>query len=106
MCIRDRHSKFEALALEYAQQFGLSAPQWFSMPKMVAEQQRKVRPPKGSPGAVCWSSPSYLDADAVQQMRARCESSPMPWVLDWKDLQQLDTEGCARLQTVFKDWSR
>lgn len=101
-----QHSKFEALALEYAQQFGLSAPQWFSMPKMVAEQQRKVRPPKGSPGAVCWSSPSYLDADAVQQMRARCESSPMPWVLDWKDLQQLDTEGCARLQTVFKDWSR
>ncbi len=101
-----QHSKFEALALEYAQQFGLSAPQWFSMPKMVAEQQRKVRPPKGSPGAVCWSSPSYLDADAVQQMRARCESSPMPWVLDWKDLQQLDTEGCARLQAVFKDWSR
>ncbi|MDL5031457.1 hypothetical protein QRD43_06010 [Pelomonas sp. APW6] len=101
-----QQSKFEALALEYAQQFGLSAPQWFSMPKMVAEQQRKVRPPKGSPGAVCWSSPAYLDADAVQQMRARCESSPMPWVLDWKDLQQLDTEGCARLQTVFKDWSR
>ena len=101
-----QQSKFEALALDYAQQFGLSAPQWFSMPKMVSEQQRKVRPPKGSPGAVCWSAPAYLDADAVQQMRSRCESSPMPWVLDWKDLQQLDTEGCARLQAVFKDWSR
>ncbi|MBB2487258.1 hypothetical protein H5407_18650 [Mitsuaria sp. WAJ17] len=101
-----QQSKFEALALEYAQQFGLSAPQWFSMPKMVAELQRKVRPPKGSPGAVCWSAPAYLDADAVQQMRSRCESSPMPWVLDWKDLQQLDTEGCAKLQSVFKDWSK
>ncbi|MGM9514897.1 hypothetical protein ACS5PK_11650 [Roseateles sp. DB2] len=101
-----QQGKFEALAVEYAQQFGLSAPQWFSMPKLVAEQQRKVRPPKGSPGAVCWSAPAYLDADAVQQMRSRCESSPMPWVLDWKDLQQLDTEGCAKLQAVFKDWSR
>lgn len=101
-----QQNKFEALALEYAQQFGLSAPQWFSMPKMVAEQQRKVRPPKGSPGAVCWSAPTYLDADAVQQMRSRCESSPMPWVLDWKDLQQLDAEGCAKLQAVFKDWSK
>lgn len=101
-----QQSKFEALAVEYAQQFGLSAPQWFSMPKLVAEQQRKVRPPKGSPGAVCWSAPAYLDADAVQQMRSRCESSPMPWVLDWKDLQQLDAEGCAKLQSVFKDWSR
>jgi len=101
-----QQSKFEALALEYAQQFGLSAPQWFSMPKMVAEQQRKVRPPKGSPGAVCWAAPAYLDADAVQQMRSRCESSPMPWVLDWKDLQQLDAEGCAKLQGVFKDWSK
>ncbi len=101
-----QQGKFESLALDYAQQFGLSAPQWFSMPKMVAEQQRKVRPPKGSPGAVCWSAPAYLDAEAVQQLRARCESSPMPWVLDWKDLQQLDTEGCARLQAVFKDWSK
>ena len=29
--------KFESLALDYAQQFGWSAPQWFSMPKLVAE---------------------------------------------------------------------
>ncbi|MEO8125389.1 MAG: hypothetical protein ABI633_15175, partial [Burkholderiales bacterium] len=28
--------KFEGLALEYAQQFGWSAPQWFSLPKLVA----------------------------------------------------------------------
>ena len=32
-----QQQKFESLALDYAQQFGWSAPQWFSMPRLVAE---------------------------------------------------------------------
>src|SRR5439155_16596186 len=35
--------KFEALANEYAQQFGWSAPQWFSLPKLVAEAAAEER---------------------------------------------------------------
>ncbi|MBC8057560.1 MAG: hypothetical protein H7Y61_13375, partial [Rhizobiales bacterium] len=36
--------KFESLALDYAQQFGWSAPQWFSLPKLVAEAASEDRP--------------------------------------------------------------
>jgi len=101
-----QQAQFEALALEYAQQFGLSAPQWFSMPKMVAEMQRKVRPARGKASAVSWSAPAYLDAEAVELLRKRSSSMPLPWVLDWKDLEQLDTEGCAKLNDLFREWSK
>jgi hypothetical protein len=32
-----QQQRFESLALDYAQQFGWSAPQWYSLPKLVAE---------------------------------------------------------------------
>ena len=32
-----QQSKFEALAMDYLQRFGWSAPQWYSLPRMVAE---------------------------------------------------------------------
>src|SRR6202008_3998297 len=36
--------KFESLALDYAQQFGWSAPQWYSLPRLVAEAASEDRP--------------------------------------------------------------
>lgn len=101
-----QQAKFEHLATDYAQQFGLSSPQWFSMPKMVAEAVKQERTPRGKAGGVSWASPDYLDAEAVLQMRTRCENLPMPWVLDWQSLRQIDTEGCARLREVFKSWAQ
>ena len=35
-----QQAKFEALALDYARQFGWSAPQWFSLPQLVADAQQ------------------------------------------------------------------
>ena len=52
-----QQGKFESLALDYAQQFGWSAPQWFSMPKLVAEAATDERPNtariEGQVGWVC-----------------------------------------------------
>ena len=61
--------KFESLAMDYAQQFGWSAPQWFSMPKMVAEAASEERPSSARiDGQVGWVAPSYLDADSVAKL--------------------------------------
>lgn len=101
-----QQAKFEALALDYAQQFGLSAPQWFSLPKLVAEAALNQRRPMGQAGGVCWAAPEYLEAEAVSQLAARCQNLPMPWVLDWAALRQLDTEACAKLRDLFRQWAR
>lgn len=100
-----QQAKFERLANEYAQQFGLSSPQWFSLPQLVADAAKQERAPRGKAGSVSWTCPDYLDAEAVLQMRTRCENLPLPWVLDWQALRQIDTEGCARLREVFRQWS-
>ena len=98
-------AKFEALALNYAQSFDLSAPQWFSMPKLVADAVKSVRPPMGKASGVGWTALEYLAADDVAQLEKRCQNLPMPWVLDWTPLKQIDTEACAELRQLFRRWA-
>ena len=100
--------KFESLALDYAQQFGWSAPQWFSMPRMVAEAASEERAPSNSriEGQVGWVCPDYVDADAVARLSSQSLQMPLPWVFDWSALKGIDTEGAARLSELFRNWIR
>jgi len=98
-------TKFEALAPDYVEQFGLSAPQWFSMPKQVAEGLKSVRAPMGRAGGVSWAAPATLEPSHVQQLQSRCENLPMPWVLDWTPLKSIELEACTALRQLFRQWA-
>ncbi len=100
-----QHHKFESLALDYAQQFGWSAPQWFSMPKLVAEAASEERPSSSRiEGQVGWVCPTYLDADGVAKLSSLALQMPLPWVFDWSALKGIDAEACARLSELFRSW--
>jgi len=99
-------SKFEALALEYAQLFGRSAPQYYSLPRLVAEGLRHERPQRGAPGGVCWTSPELLDDAGVQKMRTQCANQPMPWVLDWRALSRIDETAAEPLRLLLQEWAK
>ncbi|MDQ6627131.1 MAG: hypothetical protein M3Z29_01575 [Pseudomonadota bacterium] len=97
--------KFESLALDYAQQFGWSAPQWFSMPKLVAEAVGDERPSSARiDGQVGWVCPDYLDADAVAKLASISLQMPLPWVFDWGALETIDAEASGRLSELFRSW--
>jgi hypothetical protein len=99
--------KFESLALDYAQQFGWSAPQWFSMPKLVAEAASNADDrPKTSriDGQVGWVCPEFVDSDAVAKLRSQTLQMPLPWVFDWASLRNIDAEACARMSELFRSW--
>ncbi len=97
--------KFESLAIDYAQQFGWSAPQWFSMPKLVAEAASEERQPRARvDGQVGWLSPVSIDAEAVAKLRSQTLQMPLPWVFDWNALRGIDAEGSARLSELFRSW--
>ncbi len=97
--------KFESLAMDYAQQFGWSAPQWFSMPKLVAEAASEERPASSRiEGQVGWVCPSYLDADSVAKLASLALQMPLPWVFDWSELETIDAEAAGRLSEVFRSW--
>lgn len=101
-------AKFEALAVEYAQAFGLSAPQWFSMPRLVAESaaRQSSRSPMGQSSQVSWTAPALLTADDVAALAKRCETLPMPWVLDWSALDGVEIEAAIALRQQMQTWSR
>ncbi|MCW7537265.1 hypothetical protein OOT46_05290 [Aquabacterium sp. A7-Y] len=104
-----QQAKFESLALDYVHQFGWSAPQWFSLPRMVAEAAAEEAPPTISSkleGQIGWVCPELLDVDAVAQLRSQTLQMPLPWVLDWAPLQSIDAEAAARLSEVFRGWAK
>lgn len=98
--------RFEALAVEYAQQFGLSAPQWFSMPKLVAESARQAgRTPMGKAGQVSWTGPATLSAEDVALLQKRSETLPMPWVFDWGAVDEVQIDAAIQLRQLFRHWA-
>ncbi|MGM9483251.1 hypothetical protein ACS5PN_18795 [Roseateles sp. NT4] len=98
--------KFEALAVEYAQQFGLSAPQWFSMPKLVAESTRQSnRSPMAKASQVSWTAPGTVRAEDVGILQKRSETLPMPWVFDWGALDQIEIEAAIQMRQLFRHWA-
>ena len=98
--------KFEALSLDYAHQFGRSSPQWYSLPKRLADATAEARPDtRGVKGDVGWVSPAQLDVDAVAKLRSVTLQLPLPWVLDWSALLSVDVEAASQLQTLFRQWA-
>ncbi|OYY64364.1 MAG: hypothetical protein B7Y51_04555 [Burkholderiales bacterium 28-67-8] len=97
--------KFERLALVYAQQFGRSAPQWYSMPQQMAEAAGEDQSLRARiEGQVGWISPEWFDLEQVAALRSQTLQMPLPWVLDWSALKGIDTEAAARLSELFRLW--
>ena len=98
--------KFEGLALDYAQQFGWSSPQWFSLPKLVAESAQQDKPrEQRSVGEIGWICPERLDIEAVARLRSLTLQLPLPWVFDWSALQNVEPEAASDLADLFRHWS-
>ena len=104
-----QQQRFESLALDYAQQFGWSAPQWYSLPRLVAEAiaDEPVLPSSSRvPGGdVGWISPPLLDIDAVARLRSQTLQMPLPWIFDWGQLRGIEAEAAMQLSTLFRLWA-
>ena len=105
-----QQQRFESLAMDYARQFGWSAPQWFSLPQLVADAVAEERPRRlsSSPapsGQVGWLAPAQLDIDAVARLRSQTLQMPMPWVLDWGAVRQIDAEAATQLSVLCRVWA-
>lgn len=107
--------KFDDLAIDYAEHFGYSAPQWFSMPRQVASatiQQHPTSAPKLSPvsassnSSVGWICPPTIDLEAVKRLRTQTLQLPLPWVLDWNGVSSVEAEACGLLSSLMRVWSR
>ena len=98
---------FEALALEYVHLFGLSPPQWYSIPKLLIEGRKQDKAaPAATPTGVNWTAPERLDLEGLALMKKRCENAPLPWVMDWAALKVIEHEARGPLTDQLRDWSK
>jgi hypothetical protein len=101
-----QQGKFDTLSMAYANLFNRSSPQWYSLPKRVAEANADERPDtRGVKGDVGWVSPPVLDVEAVARLRSATLQLPLPWVLDWNALQRVEPEAAGHLQVLFRQWA-
>jgi ABC-type transporter Mla MlaB component len=118
----DMPGKFDGLATWFAHQFGLSAPQWYSLPERVSQHlghqapkpaadsspvsaeeiARAVAPDAPLEG---WIAPALLDAEAVGRLRCEVLQLPRPWVMDWTGIERITAEGANQLTALIKAWS-
>lgn len=121
----DLPTKFEALAVSFVHQFGLSAPQWYSLPERVSHHlaQRNTagggarvephpnesahRDDNGEPITLeGWIAPPQLDADAVGRLRCEVLQLPRPWAMDWAGVETITPEAAGLLTAQFKTWAK
>ena len=100
-----QQAKFETVTMEYVERFHRSAPQWFSLPKQLAEATKKPESGKAMSGGIGWVCPANLDSEAVSRLDALSMQLPSPWVMDWTALASVDVEGASRLQKLFVGWA-
>ena len=100
-----QQAKFETVTMEYVERFHRSAPQWFSLPKQLAEATKKPESGKNMTGGIGWVCPPNLDGDAVARLDALSMQLPSPWVMDWTALVSVDVEGASKLQKLFVGWA-
>ena len=97
--------KFEAAALDFAEHFSRSAPQWFSLPDMVKAMIQPGEQPVHEGMATDWSCPSVLGLQSVGALNTVLARSPMPWRLDWSYLKTIEVAALEPLHKVFSNWA-
>jgi hypothetical protein len=100
-----QQSKFETVTMDYVERFHRSAPQWYSLPKLLAAATKTPLAEERLAGGIGWVCPAVLDADAVTRLDTQSMQLPSPWVLDWTALSSIDVEAAGRLQKLFAGWA-
>ena len=119
--VLDQHQDFENLALSYARRFGVSAPQWYSLPARIASHEHThagsthsstmplsmsaaldgpddaAAAPAPLPPAADWCAPAQLDDEAVTQLRSIASRKGRPLRLDLSHTVAITAQGADQL---------
>ena len=102
-----QQTRFDGMAIDFAERFGRSAPAWFSMPAQLALQAGVA--PSGSsaealPDHAIWECPANLDAGAMAELEHTLANAPLPWYLNWGHLVSVRANALEPLSRLFSAW--
>lgn len=101
---------FDVVAMDYAERFGRSPAEWFSLPDLLGRRAgaATAAAPAGAHSALgqgaTWVCPAVLDTEALSALRARFPGPTASWHVDWEPLVQIAPQAAADLAEVFAYW--
>jgi anti-anti-sigma regulatory factor len=104
-----QQERFESAAIDFAGRLGRSAPQWFSMPALVAQSRPPgaSAPAAASPGSAPlahWTCPAIMGTQTVVAMTAGLAKATPPLKLNWTKLTSIEDAAVEPLTRVFAQW--
>jgi len=102
----DLPEQFDALAIDYAERFGRSAPEWFSVPDVLEGATPSVDSDLAplESAVAGWSCPETLDAGDVARLVASQPGRAERHV-HWELLHGITLEGARALSALFTQWA-
>lgn len=96
---------FDKLSIDFAAQFGRSAPLWFSMPEQLglatAAQNSAAAPVRRD---FNWNAPSSMTLQSVAALQASLGRTSPPWTMVWSRLASIDEAALPALTQEFNRW--
>ncbi|MDR3371482.1 STAS domain-containing protein [Rhodoferax sp.] len=102
-----QQTKYDQLAMDYAQRSGRGAPSLISVQQpvdAVMSIRSPAQPSSATAGFVVWHSPAVLDIPSVDRLQA-CVVTGRPHTrLDWQALKIITPEAAEALSSVMEGW--
>lgn len=104
-----QRAPFEAAAIDYAERYGKSAPEWFSIPELLGRNTASVSGLDASARPVIarqivWECPATLDVLAMKALCASLALNDLPKQLSWAGLKTIETDAAKELAELFAHW--
>ncbi|MFI4927695.1 MAG: hypothetical protein ACHP7E_08420, partial [Burkholderiales bacterium] len=99
------HDRFESAAIDFAGRFGRSAPQWFSMPEIIAKMNTPAPAPQGAQDKADWTSPAVFGTQTLAALNAALARGTPPYKLNWSKLNSIAEAAVDPLTKLFTQWA-
>lgn len=99
------HDRFESAAIDFAGRFGRSAPQWFSMPEIIAKLNTPAPAPQGAQDKADWTSPAVFGTQTLAALNAALARGTQPYKLNWTKLNSIGEPAVEPLTKLFTQWA-
>ncbi len=102
-----QQDKFDDAAIDFADLFGRSAPQWALVTEIVPTGSTPAPLTAPAPvvsGLFHWVCPSVVGTQSIAALNASLQRNPSPWRIDWRHLKTIEPAALPGLIDVLKRW--
>ena len=101
-----QQDKFDDAAIDFADLFGRSAPQWalITDPTELASPAPTIQAAPVTSGLFHWSSPSTIGTQSIAALNASLQRNPPPWRIDWRHVKAIEPAALPALLEVLNRW--